>query len=154
MKTAVLSVCTKNILNYKKTAHFPRERSTTSFSSHPVSAPPSYQSLVGKAKSLVGIANAKAFNVGISKKKLFEVTELHVTPRIRANPSCTKATKIRHQTSHPLALDFHLAHSSFELCRSSSRSVPRLGVRFGSLRPTFVIYDYNINRNVYIYICI
>ena len=29
------------------------------------------------------------------------------------------------------------------------RSVPRLGLRFGLLRPTFVIYDYSINRNIY-----
>ena len=28
-------------------------------------------------------------------------------------------------------------------------SVPRLGLRFGSLRPTFMIYDYSINRNIY-----
>ena len=38
---------------------------------------------------------------------------------------------------------------SLSLSPLSIRSVPRLGLRFGSLRPTFVIYDYNINRNIY-----
>ena len=30
-------------------------------------------------------------------------------------------------------------------------SVPRLGLRFGSLRPTFMIYDYSVNRNIAIF---
>ena len=61
--SSVLSMCSKKKLKLWN-QNFPRERSTTSFSSHPASAPTSYQCLVGIAN-----AKAKAFNVGISKKK-------------------------------------------------------------------------------------
>ena len=64
----------KKSLNYKIKTSPARERSTTSFSSHPASAPTSYQCLVGIAN-----AKAKAFNVGIWEKNFLrqQLSMLH-----------------------------------------------------------------------------
>ena len=107
------SACVQKTLNYKN-HNFPRERSTASFSSHPASTPTSYH-------CLVGIANAKAFNVGISNKQLVEVTALqwyttHLwKPILNQNPKDTPLNF----PSLGLRLSSHTS-LFFELCRSSS----------------------------------
>ena len=53
------------------------------------------------------------------------------------------------QISASLYIYIYYVCSQHAQYNTFSRSVPRLALRFFSLRTTFVIYDYSINRNVY-----